>query len=170
MTFDPKIYIKLLAGLAVGLILITPVACTESSVTTEIKSHDYDDHDDDESVNLIMLMGQLQLFMNKLYFSGINNNEPLTEFYVHEIEEVMEDIAEGNVTHEDIDISAKMESFGLAQLEVFERAIESGNDFKDAYNGLVASCNACHQASKYPFIIIKEPTNMIFDNQVYTTE
>lgn len=169
MLFNPKTNSKLLAGLIVGLLLVGPVACTESTSPPGVESNHHDD-EHEESVDLIMLMGRLQLFMNKLYFSGINNNGPLSEFYIHEIEETMEEIAEGEVTHEGVDISANMESFGLAPLENLERAIESGKDFKDAYNGLVSSCNACHQASKYPFIIIKEPTNMIFDNQVYTTE
>lgn len=171
MLITPKFNPKTLVALAIAAVLIMPVACTESNVSTESTAHHHGEHDnDEESVDLIMLMGRLQLFMNKLYFSGINNNEALIDFYVHEMEEAMEVIAEGEVSHGGVDISTKMESFGLAQLELFEDAIESGKDFKDAYNGLVASCNGCHQATKYPFIIIAEPTNMIFDNQVYTTE
>ena len=33
-------------------------------------------------------MHRLQLYMNKLYFSGKSSNKKLSDFYVHEIEEI----------------------------------------------------------------------------------
>lgn len=121
-------------------------------------------------VELVAVMGRMQLYMNKLYFAGINDNKELRDFYVHEIEEAIEEIVDGSVTHEGVDISTNMEMYGATQLEVFEKALAENNDFKDAYNNFVNACNSCHKASKYPFIIIKEPTNMVFDNQVYTVD
>lgn len=123
-----------------------------------------------EEIELAIVMGRMQLYMNKLYFSGINNNNELRDFYVHELEEAMDEIVEGNVMDDGVDISQNMEMYGTAQLEVFEKSMAGDKAFKDAYNNLVNACNSCHKASKYPFIIIKEPTNMVFDNQVYTVE
>jgi hypothetical protein len=119
-------------------------------------------------IELAVIMGRMQLYMNKLYFAGIGNNKELRDFYIHEIEEAMEDLVDGKVMHDGVDISQNMEMFGVAQLDVFEKAIEANPDqFKEAYNAFVNACNSCHIASKYPFIIIKEPTTPVFDNQVY---
>jgi hypothetical protein len=119
-------------------------------------------------VDLVQSMGRMQLYMNKMYFAGINGNSELRDFYVHEIEETMESIEEGHVMHEGVNISQNMKLFGLDQLEVFERAISADTTgFRNAYGQFLLSCNNCHTASKYPFIVIKEPTNPVFDNQVY---
>ena len=125
----------------------------------------------EKEVELVALMGRMQLFMNKLYFAGINENKELRDFYVHELEETMEEIEEGEVIHEGVNISQNMQMFGTAQLEVFEEALaENSTDFKTAYNGFVNACNSCHTASKYPFIIIKAPEKPVFDNQVYESQ
>ncbi len=124
-----------------------------------------------KEVDLVALMGRMQLFMNKLYFAGIGENKELRDFYVHELEETMEEIEEGEVMHEGVNISQNMQMYGSAQLKVFEDALaENSTDFKTAYNGFINACNSCHTASKYPFIIIKEPTKPVFDNQVYESQ
>lgn len=125
----------------------------------------------EQEVELVALMGRMQLYMNKLYFAGINENKELRDFYIHEIEETIEEIEDGEVMHEGVNISQNMQMYGSAQLEVFEEALaDNSKDFKSAYNGFVNACNSCHTASKYPFIIIKEPTKPVFDNQVYESQ
>jgi hypothetical protein len=128
-----------------------------------------EDHSTEEShtIELAVYMGRMQLFMNKLYFAGINNNTELVNFYVHELEEAMEEIEHAKVVEDGVNISANIQLFGINQLENMEKSLAEGSDFKTAYTGLVASCNNCHVASKYPFIVIKEPINPVFDNQVY---
>lgn len=157
-------------------IVLAFVGCSNSTSTppgAKVQagvSSDEDDHEHEHGVELVLLMGRMQLFMNKLYFAGTGNNPQLRDFYVHEMEEIMEEIAEGEVMHEGVNISQNMKMYGVAQLEAFEEALEAGKDFTGAYNGLVNACNSCHTASKYPFIIIKEPTKPVFDNQVYSAE
>lgn len=125
----------------------------------------------ENEVELVALMGRMQVFMNKLYFAGINENTELRDFYIHELEETMEEIENGEVMHEGVNISQNMQMYGTAQLEVFEEALADGSkDFNSAYNGFVNACNSCHTASKYPFIIIKAPTKPVFDNQVYESQ
>lgn len=122
----------------------------------------------EHEMELAVYMGRMQLYMNKLFFAGTVQNADLRDFYIHELEEAMEEIAEAKVIDDGVDISQNIEMFGLAQLEVFEKAIaENPTQFTESYNAFVNSCNSCHVASKYPFIIIKEPTNPVFDNQVY---
>ena len=146
------------------LALILGVAC---SIETNTDAPKNTAHHGQSEIDLVMLMGRLQLYMNKMYFAGINDNTELRDFYVHEIEEIMEEISEGEVTHEGVDISQNMKLYGVSQLEIFEKALEQDRDFNDAYRGFLNTCNSCHMVSKYPFIIIKEPTNPVFDNQVY---
>ncbi len=152
---------------ALALLLWLPFACTEQPQSPpgvqQVSAPA-------PEIELAVLMGRMQLYMNKLYFAGIHNNEPLRDFYIHELEEIMEDIRDGEVTHDGVDISTNIKLFGLDQLEVFEKAIENNEDFKASYNIFVQACNSCHMASKYPFIIIKEPTNPVFDNQVYEVQ
>lgn len=121
-----------------------------------------------EEPEVAVYMGRLQLYMNKLYFAGINQNEALSAFYIHEMEEVMEEIVSAKIMDEGVDISMNTQLFGLNQIENFEKQLaDKSTDFKSNYALLVQSCNNCHSASKYPFIVIKEPTNPVFDNQVY---
>lgn len=125
----------------------------------------------EQEIELAVLMGRMQLYMNKLYFAGINGNDELRDFYIHELEEITEEIEDGEVMHEGVNISQNMQMYGSAQLKAFEEAVaDNSKDFKSAYNGFVNACNSCHTASKYPFIIIKEPTKPVFDNQVYESQ
>ncbi len=149
------------------IVLTLGVACNIETNTDPFKPTDRHDHGE---VDLVMLMGRMQLYMNKLYFAGINNNKELRDFYVHELEEAMAEISEGNVTHEGVDISENMKLYGVSQLNIFEKALEQDRDFNDAYRAFINSCNSCHMVSKYPFIIIQKPTNPVFDNQVYETK
>lgn len=152
--------------LTIAIALVTTFfSCTNQSESAPGTAAASESH---YEVDLIQSMGRMQLYMNKLYFAGINGNTELRDFYIHEIEETMETIEEGNVMHEGVNISQNIKLFGLDQLEVFERAISADTSgFKSAYGQLLLSCNNCHTASKYPFIVLKEPTNPVFDNQVY---
>lgn len=135
----------------------------QSAPTSQAEGH----HHEDSEIDLVMMMGRLQLFMNKLYFAGVNDNAELRDFYVHEIEETMEEIAEGNVQHEGVDISSNMKTYGLSQLELFEKALESDRGFDEVYSEFINSCNSCHIVSKYPFIKITVPSTPALDNQVF---
>lgn len=122
-------------------------------------------------LELAVYMGRLQLYANKLYFAGINENESLYKFYLHEMEEAMETIADGKVVSDNgIDISANMKAFGEQSLQVLEKKIEEEGfkNFKSHYNNLISSCNSCHKVSQKGMIVITEPKKPVFDNQDYS--
>lgn len=124
-----------------------------------------DDHE--ESHELVGSMGSLQLYFGKAWFAGQAENWELAHFYVHEMEETMEEIVEGKVIHDGKDISKLMKDMAWDQLETLEERSE-GNDlaaFKGAYSTMVKSCNSCHAVTGHPFIVIQEPTRPAFDNQ-----
>jgi cytochrome c553 len=114
-------------------------------------------------------MNHIQRHANKLYFAGQNENWPLAGFYVHELEEAMEEIAEGHIVDEGINISQLMKALGLPGLEGLEKSIEakSKTEFNTAYNLLVTNCNTCHQSTQHPYIVIINPTTPALDNQKY---
>ncbi len=47
-----------------------------------------------EELEVAVLMQRFQWNVNKLYFAGMAGNKPLAGFYLHELEESMEDLAE----------------------------------------------------------------------------
>ena len=123
-------------------------------------------------VNLVQEMGQLQKFVNKLYFSSKSKNKALTEFYIHELEEVMENIQKGDIVKNRQKISTLIESFGLKSLETYEKNIFK-DDFENLdvhYQALTLQCNNCHAVSGYGFIQIQKPTQVFMDNQIFYPE
>ena len=82
----------ILACLALGLSMFAffrNSAPVSASVTvadsTEMES---------EELEVAVLMQRFQWNVNKLYFAGMANNKPLANFYLHELEESMEELAE----------------------------------------------------------------------------
>ncbi len=129
--------------------------------------HD-DDHEEDE-IEVAVVMSHIQRHANKLFFAGNNANWPLAKFYVHELEESMEEIEDGHIVEDDINISKLMKAMGIPALEVLEDAIEQKNatEFNSAYINLVNNCNSCHQGSGHPYIVIINPTTPALDNQQF---
>jgi hypothetical protein len=49
------------------------------------------------------------------------------------------------------------------------KAIEARDlgKFTSAFDQLTAACNACHQATQHPFIVIQRPTALPYSNQSF---
>lgn len=123
-----------------------------------------------EEAELAVFMNYMQLYMNKLYFSGQASNFELANFYLHEIEETAEEITEGNITEDGHNISQLTKSMLLPAIETAEKAVKAKDKvaLDESYQLLVNSCNACHTVSGHGFIKIKAPENPAYDNQVFT--
>ena len=115
-------------------------------------------------------MTRIQAFNTKLWAAGNSDNQELVEFYVHELEEAMELIADARVEDEGINVSQAMQQIGIPALETFEKTMETHGlgAFNQHYQNLVQACNACHQACQYPFIKVQVPTTIRFDEQDFT--
>ena len=129
----------------------------------------HEEHEDDDEIELAVVMSHIQRHANKLYFAGQNENWPLAAFYVHELEESMEEVEDGQIEEDGINISKLMKSIGLPALKVMEEAVENKNkaEFTSAYTNLVSNCNTCHQSADHPYIVIINPTTPALDNQQY---
>jgi hypothetical protein len=121
----------------------------------------------EEEIEVADYMNKLQRFSDKLYFSGKAGNEELVEFYLHEMEEAMEEVHEANAMEDGVDVSKMMDLFGLQRITHFRKELQKGTEFEGLYDQLVSNCNTCHVSTKHPYIVIKTPTSPAFTNQVF---
>ncbi len=129
-------------------------------------------HEDVEHHELAVYMQRLQWYSNKLYFSGKAGNARLTEFYLHELEEVMEEVVEAKIIDEGNNISTLMETYGLNIVERASTQMPGATEevFAEQYHSLIESCNSCHVVSDHKYIKIIEPTLPVIDNQNYSLD
>lgn len=122
-----------------------------------------------EHIELAELMFHNQRFMDKLYFSGMNENWEAAAFYHHEMEENMEVLVEGNIIEDSINISKLAEAIYEPASQTLKNAIKTGNkqEFLEGYQIMVNSCNNCHKASNIDFIKISTPETPAYRNQQY---
>lgn len=129
-----------------------------------------EDHDE-EHVEVAVYMGRIQTYHQKLWAAGEANNAELAAFYLHEMEEAMEEIAEGHVMEDGVDVSAQMRAYGLSMVGSFEQRLKEEGIaaiHKDA-TVLANTCNSCHVACGYPYIKVQVPTSVNYPDQDFTT-
>ena len=140
---------------------------------SDIKSdvHQKHNHPDHESIELAVLMGRMQRHFTKLWWSGLAENDSLKSFYIHEMEEILEAVAEADIMEDSgVNVSQFATQIGLPGLESLENKIKNDNDidaFKEAYISMINTCNTCHQHSGYGFVQIDTPKFNVFDNQIF---
>lgn len=98
---------------------------------------------------LASLMAQMQTYVHKLQLSVAARNAPLASFYLHELEETAEFIAENIEEYDDQPVGALTGQMLLPALEPLEEAVDSANwEAGDrSFSKLLEACNACHVAS-----------------------
>ena len=113
------------------------------------------------------VMSGIQLHFAKLYYSAEAKNQALTEFELGEIEENLDRAAQLRPTENNTDLARFVEGFKSQALASMSKASQAGDltGFKKAYGQAVQSCNACHQATGHPYIVITEPTSPPVSNQ-----
>ncbi|MEM7163301.1 MAG: hypothetical protein AAF487_12775 [Bacteroidota bacterium] len=138
---------------------------TEMKETNSVEEHNHEHGE----IELAQYMGMLQTHFAKLYFAGQAENNALSEFYLHEMEESFETIVDGNVFEEGQNISVLAEQFGLNPVERLHDHIEANgfDDFEIQYKNMILNCNSCHMKTAHPFIQIKVPDHPPVGNQNY---
>lgn len=108
-----------------------------------------------EDVDLAHLMANLQYFLHKTGLSITATDPRLVEFYIHELDESIEEI-EGINNYEGYPIGELTKAMLLPSFEIFKKSIKK-IDVKavhSAYLNLIQACNNCHAATKHEFIKI----------------
>ncbi len=119
-------------------------------------------------LELVHYMQRIQIFHLKLFFAGVANNKELVKFYLHEIEEEMETIADAQIIDDEINISRMMRQIGLPAIKNFEDEYKKNpENFETIFSALTQACNTCHATANYPQIIIVKPEFNPFTNQQF---
>ena len=116
----------------------------------------YDDEEEND-LELATFMGHLQIMAHKLNLSIVAENAELSAFYLHEVEEVLEQIEALFPNHDGYPVGEMVTAFAMRALDPVDVAVASGNwtFASQSYGRFVESCNACHGATGHPFIVIK---------------
>ncbi len=110
----------------------------------------------DDDRELIDNMRLLQYFSHKASLSIDARNRELADFYVHELEEAVEET--GSIESYDGHAIGELSSAMLRpMLESLEQALDDAewSDISQAFDTMIQSCNSCHQATEHGYIRIQ---------------
>jgi len=115
-------------------------------------------------------MGYMQRYAEKLWYAGQAGNWDLAQYYRDEMQETAEDIAGAHVVKDGVQVSTTLNSLLPPVLAQVGTAIAAHDPaaFRQRYQTVIETCNACHVAAKHPFIHIAVPVgNGSHWNQVF---
>jgi hypothetical protein len=105
------------------------------------------------------LMMELQQRHATLWF-GEAENWPLTDYFLHEMEELLGDIGELHSTYDEVPIADLLGDVTVPAVEAMEGAVDARElaAFMAAYDELTMACNGCHAPADKAAIVIQRPT------------
>lgn len=124
---------------------------------------------------LLDIMNKFQRFADKLYFAGKARNTKLTEWYLWKLEQAALDVTNGHTKPwypPHVDEAEMIEAMLFPAIRSIEENLKKKNwsTFSNDYEGLVISCNGCHQATAHGYVKITTPTEPIYHNQDFTAD
>lgn len=118
-----------------------------------------------------VLMREMQTHLHKLSFSVLEENEALTHFYLHELEEVIGDLSDNELTYEGYEISQLTRQMLQPAFSAVDEAADRGEweQIQGRLNSLVQTCNSCHMATDHGEIVIRGRAEQNPFNQDFST-
>jgi hypothetical protein len=112
-------------------------------------------------------MSGIQVHFAKLHFAGEAGNWDLARFELAEIKENLDLVVTLRPEDNGVDLKGLADAFERTQLAGVAGAIEAGDParFDRLYAESIAMCNACHERTGRPFIVITSPTSPPVPNQ-----
>ncbi|MBK9176642.1 MAG: hypothetical protein IPM46_09975 [Flavobacteriales bacterium] len=160
---------RILAILTTLCMVVTLHSCEEAPQQEQAVgvAHGVESEHNDGHFEVAVYMGRIQRYHQKWWLAGKMGNAELAGFYLHEMEEALEAIADADVEEDGVKLRPLVESYGLASIERLEAKLKAeGVAAMHADAGqLVLNCNACHVASGHSFIRIQEPDEVSFPDQ-----
>lgn len=103
----------------------------------------------------------------KLGLAGSDKNWPYAAYELNELRETFDKVAEMVPKYRDKSVPDLIASTVKQPLTALDHAIKAkdADEFIAAYGQLSASCNACHQSTDHPMIVIQAPTAAAFPDQ-----
>lgn len=110
--------------------------------------------------DFVSYMTRMQYFSHKLGLAVAGGSAELQHFYAHELEEIIEEVAEVE-EFKGIEIGRLIRSTLIPAFESLEHSLGGEVGKVDAaYDAMLKSCNECHQASGFGFLTIeRRPDN-----------
>ena len=110
----------------------------------------------EQPAELAPYMTQAQHHSQKLGYSIRAKNQPLADFYLDELREVLEHAADEIPEHDGYPIAQLIGEIALPGLEPVESAVARGK-WELAwieYGTMIDTCNACHAATEHEFLVV----------------
>ena len=125
-----------------------------------------------EDVELAEPMSRLHYYSQKLGFAIQAENEQLADFYLHEMEELNEDVQKTVPEYEGHPIAELMKGMFEPALEAQEAALASGDwsQARRSYSDMIQTCNSCHIVTDHGFIRITPAEGVPPFNQDFSPE
>lgn len=103
----------------------------------------------------------------KLGLAGQEKNWVYAAYELHELEEAFERAARVWPVYRTANIAELVAATTKAPMDAVAEAIKSADAarFTEAYAQLTATCNACHQSTERPFVVIQAPKASPFPDQ-----
>jgi hypothetical protein len=116
-----------------------------------------------DDLELAEKMSRLQYFMHKSALALDRKNQPLADFYAHELAVSIEDTMTIE-SHNDYPVGELTKTMLQPVFKQYEAALNSGNWNKipDRFDAVINSCNGCHEATAHGFIEIQRLTTNPF--------
>jgi hypothetical protein len=145
-----------LAVLAMGLAVIGPGRKAASPAPVDVPA---------EEKELAPYMGELQRHTHKLGLAIAAENAKLSEFYLAEIMEMLDEIVRDVPEHDGWPIADSIRTI-MYPLTPALRSSLAGGDWAGGrahYERLVDGCNRCHAATEHEFIRMRIPDHNPFN-------
>jgi len=155
-----------------GYNLVTGSRTAQTVVVSPAIDAGYREEEEESGLELATFMGHLQIMAHKLNLAIVAENAELSEFYLHEVEEALEQIEVLFPDHDGYPVGDMVTTFAMRSLDPVDAAVASGDWIfaSQSYGHFVESCNACHGATGHPFIVIKttsiNPFNQDFGREL----
>jgi hypothetical protein len=159
---------KILTTFAALLLALVTLASCHTSVNV---THDHEEQAEHaESTEPAPYMIALQHYSAKLGYAINARNARLAEFYLHEVEEVLEELIEKVPQHDDLPVAQFAQTILVPELPPLHDVVDSADwPAADArYLNLIDACNRCHGSTQHEYIIITPATGPPPFNQQFT--
>jgi hypothetical protein len=117
------------------------------------------------------MMSLQQMRHVKLWFAGQAENWDLADYEIDELGEGFDDVVKFHPTHKDSPVAPKdaIPRMVTAPLGDLRKAVAAKDSaaFSQAFDGLTAACNNCHQATNFGFNAVQRPATNPYPNQVF---